>query len=440
MVACTKRLAVGCAVASVLVGVTVSAGPADAARHGPVGTTPARYTPWLLESTPNQQVRELVPCGGRMYAVGTISAVGQGSHTYHPGNAFSFSQTTGAVSRWNPRVNGEVNSIALTDDCGTAYLGGSFSTVHGVAASNIVAVNTTTGAVRTGFRHDADGEVDTVQVVHGRVFAGGTFTHINGRARARLASLERLTGAVTPYSRLAVTGGYPNTTKRVYNSQVSHDEKRMLIEGVFTSVGSRPREQVAVLVLGRRRLGVDRWTSAEFDRACSIRFYVRAGAWSPDDSRIYTASTGERPVSGLGSKRSDPRRGLCDSVAEFPFRHEAVSHRWVNYTGCDSLYGVVADNHAVYVTGHERWANNGHGCDTAGPGAVSRPGLAAINPSTGKARGWNPTRSKGIGGDDMTFTRLGLWVASDNWKNGQAQMCGHQGRHGGICLLPYRTS
>lgn len=436
----TKRFALVCAVMSLLVGVTVWPGPADAAHHGPVGSTPAGYTPWLLASTPGQQVRELVPCGGRMYAVGTISAIGQGSSTYRRGNAFSFSQTTGAVSRWNPRVNGEVDSIALTKDCRTAYLGGSFSTVHGVAASNIVAVNTTTGAVRTGFRRNANDEVDTVQVVHGRVFVGGAFTHINGRPHAYLASLERRTGAVTPYSRLSISGRYPNSRTHVYNSQVSHDEKRMLIEGVFTSVGPRARQQVAVLVFGRTRLRVDRWTSTEFDRACSIHFYVRAAAWSPGDSRIYTASTGERPVSGLGSRRSDPRRGLCDAVAAFPFRHEAVRHDWVNYTGCDSLYGVVADHHAVYVTGHERWADNGHGCDVAGPGAVSRRGLAAINPGTGKARGWNPSRSLGIGGDDMTFTRLGLWVASDNWKNGLAQVCGHQDRHGGICLLPYRTS
>lgn len=72
------------------------------------------------------------------------------------------------------------------------------------------------------------------------------------------------------------------------------------------------------------------WTSPEFDGskgninvkggypyqcARSEPFYIRSAAWSPDDSTIYTASTGYHPWNlPTGSY---PRSGLCDSAAAF---------------------------------------------------------------------------------------------------------------------------
>jgi hypothetical protein len=72
-----------------------------------------------------------------MYAVGTISAIGQGSLRYTRSNAFSFSATTGAVTAWSPQVNGIVHTVALSPDCLTAYLGGTFTSVNGVAVKNL---------------------------------------------------------------------------------------------------------------------------------------------------------------------------------------------------------------------------------------------------------------------------------------------------------------
>jgi hypothetical protein len=74
-----------------------SAVPAFAGSPDSVGSTAATYTPWLLKSPVNQRVDQLLPCGDTMYAVGVISAIGKGKSTYTRGNAFSFSQTTGAL-------------------------------------------------------------------------------------------------------------------------------------------------------------------------------------------------------------------------------------------------------------------------------------------------------------------------------------------------------
>lgn len=413
--------------------------PAFSASPGPVRTTPASFTPWLLKSTPSQNVQQLRQCGGAMYAVGTVSAIGQGSNTYSRGNAFAFSATTGVMTTWNPQVNGTVRSIAFSPDCSTAYLGGSFSSVRGVAAKNIVAVDTVTGAVRSSFARNANSTVNTLQYAKGLIIAGGSFTSINGVGRGRLASLNPSSGVVTPDLNLAISGTYPNVGTKIYNSQMSHAGTKMLVEGVFTSIGGKARRQIAMLDLGTSSVTVDNWYSNEFDQECDDieSFYVKGANWSPDDGVVYVATTGYKPKSGQGSSGSGPRAGLCDAAAAFPAIGATVTHNWVNYTGCDSLYAVAADANDVYVGGHERWANNPGACDSPGPGAVSRPGIGALSPTTGLATAWNPGRSRGHGANDLLITTAGLWVASDNFNTGSAQKCGTATNKGGICFFPY---
>jgi hypothetical protein len=415
-----------------------AAGPVTAQAGGPVSPVPVDYTPHL-STTPNQYVRQIVQCGNTVYAVGTISSIVHGSTTYARGNAFSFSATTGAVTSWNPQASGEVHSIALSPDCSTAYLGGSFTSIKGQGASRVAAVDTTTGALKSGFAHNASGVVFTVQYTHGQVIVGGRFLTINGVGRNRLASLNPTTGAVTSYANFSITGAYPKTSTEIFNSQLSHSGSRLLLEGVFTSFAGRARKQIVMLDLGSTSATLDGWNSPEFSQACADieSFYVRAANWSPSDGTVYIATTGFKPASGPGSGVNEPRAGLCDAAAAFPASGSSVGHKWINYTGCDSLYAVAADANAVYVAGHERWANNAFGCDFQGPGAVSRPGIAALSPSTGQALAWNPTRALGHGADDMMITNGGLWVASDNYTDGQAQQCGGHPKHGGICFFPY---
>jgi hypothetical protein len=67
----------------------------------------------------------------------------------------------------------------------------------------------------------------------------------------------------------------------------------------------------------------------------------------------------------------------------------------------------------VYVQGHNRWLDNRLGQDTCGPGCVSRRGIGAIDPATGLALAWDPTKGLRVGGKDLLLTPAGLWVASD---------------------------
>jgi len=414
---------------------------------GVVSATPASGTPQLSSTGTTEQVRQLVQCGGTMYAVGSFTQIKKGSTVYARNNAFSFSATAPfTVTSWNPNVNGTVNSIAFNSGCSQAYLGGTFTSVNGTSVRNIAAVSTSTGAVNTAFAHSANGQVETLLTSGSHVLTGGYFTTINGSsANPYFTSLDTTTGKDDGFLHLSISGNYQfpgvgSNPTRVYNQELSHSGTLDLVMGDFTSVGGVPRQQIFMLNLGGSAAAVTGWTSSEFNQPCATvePFYVQAAAWSPDDSTIYIGTTGYKPYN---QSTSVPRSGLCDAAAAYPASQTSVSHKWINYTGCDSLYAAAADAHAAYFGGHERWSMNPQGCDAQGPGAYPAPGMEGLDPANGAlyinsagTAGYY-TRARGLGADDMEITGAGLWIASDNLNN--SSQCGGAGGHAGICFLPY---
>jgi hypothetical protein len=416
---------------SVAVSVLGVTAPALAA-SGPVSTHPATGTPALPNSSnPAEQIRQLKQCGGTMYAVGKFTTIRQGTTTITRHNAFSFSATAPyKVTSWAPDVNGKVDSIAFNGTgCHNAYLGGEFTSVNGGVASDIVEVSTSTGKINYAFAKSANGQVETLRVNHGRLLAGGYFTSVNGSAEKFLVGLSPTTGKDDGFVHLNISGNYGSGGTRIYNQQVSHNGALDLFEGTFTSVGGQPRQQIFMLNVAGGRAAVTAWTSPEFDQPCAAdeAFYVRAASWSPDDGTVYIADTGFRGPHGADTS-------LCDAAAAFPATQASVSHKWINYTGCDSLYSTAADTNDAYFAGHERWADNSHGCNAAGPGAVPAQGMVGLSPSTG-AVVYNPSRGRGYGADDMLVTSAGLWIASDNAFG--TDTCAHVSNLAGICFLPY---
>jgi hypothetical protein len=412
---------------------------------GGVACHPEAGTPHFPQFTKKVfTIRQLVQCGGTMFAVGSFSQIigfdaGSGKTvTFSRNGAFSFQATRPfAVTSWNPDVNGEVNSIALSPDCSTAYLGGKFTKVHGSGANNIAEVSATTGVMNPGFAHNADHTVETLLYYNGMVLTGGFFTAINGSDRKYYVALNATTGLTTGYINLHIHGHYvyarvaPNRT-RVYNQQLSHAGHRVLVEGDFTSVGGQARQQIFMISLKPTFAKLTAWTSPGFYAFCwhIEPFYIKAASWSPDDTIVYIATTGLRP---LGSTTHGKRTGLCDAAAAFPSTETSVGHIWRNYTGCDSLYATVAGQNVAYFAGHERWADNRRGCNNPGPGSIPARGMVGLKPSDGSVI-YDPSRSRGHGADDMILTSAGLWIASDNFQG--SDMCGHRHGFSGICFLP----
>jgi len=447
---------------------------ASLAASGGVSAEAALGTPQLNKTGTNQEViRQLVQCGTTMYAVGRFTQINQAGVVYTRNNVFSF----GAASpytinkSWAPNVNGQVNAIAFNGtDCSHAYIGGKFTSINGTAVSNIAEIDaaaTSKGNVVPGFGTNADNEVWTMVYANGHLLTGGDFIHINGTKENHFASLSPVTGADDGFIHLNISGTYtycapggtpctdPNNRTQVYNQQLSHGGTLDLVEGRFTSVGGLPRQQVFMLNLAGSKATVTGWTSPEWDGSdtahypyfqctTNLAFYIRAGAWSPDDSTVYLATTGYHPV----LTNTNPRKGLCDSVTAWPATQATVFHKWIEYSGCDSYYTVSADNAAVYAAGHPRWAENSNGCNKQGTGAIPDAGLQGFHPADGTL--W--TNSGGTAGlytmtranaDNMLVTGAGLWIGSTNRDtvNKCGDLTGPPGHnaadHAGICFLPY---
>ncbi|HET9967919.1 MAG TPA: hypothetical protein VFQ68_06750 [Streptosporangiaceae bacterium] len=412
---------------------------------GVVSATPATSTPHLLTTTSaTEQIRQLVPCGGTMYAVGTFSTIRKGSTNYARTDIFSFSASAPyTVTSWAPKVVGStstgengtnaVNSIAFAGgNCSVAYIGGHFTSVNGTSVSNIAAISTSTGNVISTFGHSANGGVNTLAAVNGHLLAGGRFTSVNGANVPYMVSLNPSTGKSDGFLNLSISGSM------VYNQQLSHGGTRDLVEGAFSSAGGQTRHQMFMLNVGGTKASVTGWYSPDFNVSCVTTFWARAASWSPDDSTVYVATTGFH-ISG-GSSHG-PQTGPCDVALAYPATQASVNHKWINYTGCDSLYATAADSKGAYFAGHERYSMNQEACDTLGAGGYNAPGMEGLDPANGRlyvnkaSTAGLYSRARGLGADDMLFTSAGLWIASDNAFG--SSTCGGVGGLAGICFLPY---
>ncbi len=412
--------------------------------HAAVSGTAASGTPQLATTSTTQQVRQLVQCGGTMFAVGQFTQITHAGVDYSRNRAFSFSATSPfAVTSWDPNVNGRVDTIAFNGtDCASAYLGGTFTSVNGTTVKNLAKVSTSSGAVDTAFKNSAMGRVAHMEVVAGHLLVGGYFA-------GYLKSVSPTSGSPDGYGMPAISGTYSfpgvvSNPTRVWNMTVSPDRTAVLMMGDFTSVGGKRRQQIFRLNMTAGAATVSDWYSDGnplnakykdgFNEECATvePFWLQDAAWAPDMSMIYVATTGYKPYD---ASRAVPRSELCDAAAAFPATQSDVDPVWINYTGCDSLYTTAADSTAVYIGGHQRWASNPVGCDAKGIGGVDQPGMGSLSPATGAVLPNSPKRGRGLGADDMLVTSAGLWIASDN--QGGTSMCAGQFGHAGICFLPY---
>jgi hypothetical protein len=376
---------------------------ADMAHPTVVSTNPVDWTPHVLNGTvwAVAVVGETVVVGGDFTTV-TDSA---GSTRYARRHLFAYGLRDGRVRAWAPQVDAPVYALAA-GAANTVYAGGFFRTVNGAAQRGLARLSLATGARVGSFRATINwGDVRAVAVSGGRLYVGGTFSAINGVARTALARLSAATGAVDAgfNARLAAPG---LSRTRVEDFALSPDGRRLAVAGAILSAGGRARAQLAMLDTSGPAAVVMNWYTDAYRPRCMASFetYLRGVDFSPSGRYIVVTTTG---------RASSPTL-MCDSAARFEVagtgRHNPT---WVNRTGGDSLYAVAVTGSAVYVGGHQRWMNNPHGKENAGPGAVARPGIAALDPRTGRALAWNPTKARGMGTRALVATANGLIVGSD---------------------------
>jgi PKD repeat protein len=407
-----------CAViVAVLTLVTAGAATAGAANHRGATTSavPSDRTPHVLD----YKVIDIAEVGDRIVVAGNFTKVQDakvnGEQVFAQKYVFAFDKATGRIDRaFRPVVSGVVNTVEAGPG-GTVYLGGTFRYVNGVVAPNLVQVSLATGALVNQFRvAGINGAVSDLALVGGRLFAGGYFNQVGTARHGGLATVNPVTGAVDEYLGVDVTvnHNWPDGVRQavgVSDFDISPDGSRMVAIGNFTLADGQIRDQVVSVLLGPGGAVVDpNWRTRRYEPACDKHFYdfyVRDVDFSPDGSHfvIVTTSGGHEGT-------------LCDTAARWDTRAMGldVQPRWVAETGADTLHSVAVTDAAVYIGGHQRWMNNPDGWDVAGPGAVPRPGIAALDPRTGIPLSWNPGRNpRGIGAETLLATSSGLYVGMD---------------------------
>ncbi|MFC0532212.1 PKD domain containing protein [Phytohabitans kaempferiae] len=391
---------------------------AQVAQPTVVSADPVDWTPHVLDGT----VHAIAVVGDTVVVGGTFSAVASvDGLRYRRDYLLAFSAVDGRLHRFAPRLDGPVYALAAGPD-GTVYVGGAFRTVNGVAQRGLARLSVESGARVTGFTASINwGDVRTL-ATHGQwLYAGGTFSAVNRVPRIALARLNAGSGAVDSGFDAAITTTGDHRVK-VEDFALAPDGRRLVIAGAFTHVAGAPRTQLALLDTGGPRAVVANWYTDAYRGSCDAAYdtYLRGVDFAPDGSYFAVVTTGN----GAGPTR------MCDTAARFDVAG-AGAHRpvWVNHTGGNTLLAVAVTGSAVYVGGHQQWLDNPHGNKTAGPGAVPRPGIGAIDPRSGKALSWNPTRSRGVGVRAFLATGSGLWVGSDTDRLGNEY-------HGRIGMFP----
>lgn len=394
------------------------AGTSNAAERKRVAkTVPSTATPNIRDGA----VYAIARVGDEVVVGGTFTKVAnRGSDSVHTRERIlAFDASSGTLDAdFTPTLDGKVNALLPGPNGHTVYVGGSFHQVNGNSRHALALLDLATGKqVSTFDPPSISASVRGLAKSDGRLLVAGTFRRVGGKTHAGLASLSATSGALDPYLSVQLTGhhnytGLPGEARGAVGGSaltVSPDGHTLVVIGNFTEADGLPRDQIVRIDLGADSATVDQdWATSAYTSRCSywsFDGYVRDVRFSPDGSYFVVADTG-------GSHGDS---AVCDSAARFDTADSGdVQPHWVDWTGGDTLLSVAVTSAVVYVGGHQRWLNNPNGHDSAGGGAVPRPGLGALDPRNGVPVAWNPGRHpRGVGTHALLATADGLYAGGD---------------------------
>jgi len=386
-----------------------------------VSANPSDVTPNIIDPPhQNFHVSSIAQIGSRTYVGGEFTQIQNagGGTIYSVSGLFAFDTATGLIDTSGfgfPAVNGRIEVLAPSEDGQSLFVGGDFSQINGKHTKKLASLNPATGTVIAQFQAKADNKVNDLVARGGLLYMGGTFLNVDGVARSGIAAVDPVTGALSNQLALPVTGTrLSKKPMHVDRIDVTPDGTRLLISGNFTAVGGALRGQLAMINLTTSPDTLANWDTDRYTPLCATKFatYIRDIDFSPDGRYFVVATTGATAINHGGTPTSGP---LCDSSARFETMAtgSGIQPTWVDFVGGDTNYSVAITGTAVYLGGHERWQNNYWGADSAKPGSVGRPGIAALSPLNGIPFRWNPKRVRGLGAQALLATGDGLFVGSD---------------------------
>lgn len=392
-----------------------------AAFDAQTGVVDAQFEP----PPPNHDVYALTVHGGRVYAGGMFTLIGNAGLAAYDAATGTWDQGFG-VQVSNFGGTGHVQDLLVSN--GKLYVAGGFTTINGLTRKGIAVVNPVTGAVDGTFVPATEGATYSMALKDGLLYVGmGGWAKygVNG-TRFNLAALDATTGATH-------TAFDPGMTSSDNNVQaVAVDGDTVYAGGGFSTVGGNlerryvaafdaatggvktgfhPRldGHVAALVAGGGRLYAGghfsgRWhyspgiaavdvLTGEVDTGFSASAYgsdVRALAVG--DGRVYAGGT----VYVAG----DPNWRSVRAFDAATGAHDAGFTAWVPGSGTNepSVRALAYGGGRLFAGGI--WPSNGNGVPQY---------LAALDPATGThVQGWNGSAAGPV--HALLLTGGELWV------------------------------
>jgi hypothetical protein len=186
----------------------------------------------------NNGVQSIEVAGTRIFVGGYFTNIGGAART----GLAELSATTGSATTWNPVLANTftpyVNAMAI--DATTIFIGGSFTSAGGQPRIGVARLSLTTG-LATGWtaNTNAGGYVEDIVLSGTTLFIGGSFTTINAVARISIAAVPTLTTGVLPWN--PILDGFD------YVYDVSVAGNTLYFGGYFDSVNALPRAGVAAV-------------------------------------------------------------------------------------------------------------------------------------------------------------------------------------------------
>lgn len=334
------------------------------------------------------QVRPPGTAAGNSQSRNTVNFAAFDAYTGTPTSCtLSFTGGTGAT----------VRAMDVSPDGRKLYVGGNFTTVNGVTANRLVAINLPNCTVDTTFRPGTvNSTVRTVAATADAVYFGGDFTTVNGTARSRFAAVGT-TGTLLPWAPAADGVG------RALDVPAGRDV--VLVSGDFSLVNGAESRAMAVVDKGVGA-NVRTYPSAGYIPATAVIKDVTS-----DGTSFYVAGEGMggrsfdgRARLALGNDYEQIWKDTCQGATQAVLPYKDVLYSGHHVHDCSSMNGFP-DGTRKHLSAQD--INNPY------PFLGWSPDT---NDGTGEGLGPRALETTGTGSGDV------LWVAGEfTTTNGTAQ-------------------
>ena len=304
----------------------------------------------------------LSPDGATLYASGDFTHVNTDTTPVARNNIAAFNATTGVVTSFNPGLGIYSDTMALTSDGGTLYLGDN---------GGIAAINTTTG-IPTAFDASVPNGGGLQMILspdNSTLYVCGDFSTVNTDttpvARNQVAAFNATTGVATSFD--------PEPNDVVATIVISPDGNTLYMGGVFTAVNvtTTPVSRYGTAAINTTTSVATSWDPAS-DSIISVPYTTNL-AISPDGKTLYMGgffnhlNTSTTPVSRFCLGAVSTATGIATSWDPEPDSYPNV-------------LSVSTDGSTIYDSGFYMQLIN----------SVQRNGLAAFSNITDKITSWDP--------------------------------------------------